>query len=117
MIDVIVPVKGRPSKLERALKSLECQTYQEFEVTVVNDHSLPEDRKKISMICSEFNGMINLIDSKGTGAPAARNFGVKNTHNELILWFDSDDILLPHKLEHDLQLFKSNTFDFVVSRA
>ena len=35
----------------------------------------------------------------------------------MILWFDSDDILLPNKLEHDLQLFKSNTFDFVVSRA
>ena len=117
MIDVIVPVKGRSSKLERALKSLENQTYQEFEVTVVNDHSSPEERKEIAAICSEFNGEINLIDSKGTGASAARNFGFVNTQNELILWFDSDDILLPNKLEHDIHLFKSNTLDFVVSRA
>jgi len=117
MIDVIVPVKGRSSKLERALKSLENQTYQEFEVTVVNDHSSPEERKEIAIICSEFNGEINLIDSKGTGASAARNFGFVNTQNELILWFDSDDILLPNKLEHDLQIFKANTFDFAVSRA
>ena len=117
MIDVIVPVKGRSSKLGRALKSLENQTYKEFEVTVVNDHSLPEERQEIARICSEYNGAINLIDSKGTGAPAARNFGFVNTQNELILWFDSDDVLLPNKLEHDIKLFKSNTFDFVVSRA
>ena len=117
MIDGIVPVKGRSSKLERALKSLENQTYQEFEVTVVNDHSSPEERKEIAMICAKFNGEINLIDSKGTGASAARNFGYVNTQNELILWFDSDDILLPNKLEHDLLLFKSNTYDFAVSRA
>ena len=117
MIDVIVPVKGRPSKLERALKSLEGQTYQEFEVTVVNDHSSPEDRNDIAQICAAYKGPINLIDSKGTGAPAARNFGFGNTQNEYVVWFDSDDILLPNKLEHDLQLFKSNTYDFVVSRA
>ena len=117
MIDVIVPVKGRPSKLGRALKSLEGQTYQEFEVTVVNDHSSPEDRNDIAQICAAYKGPIKLIDSKGTGAPAARNFGFGNTQNEYVLWFDSDDILLPNKLEHDLQIFKSNTFDFAVSRA
>ena len=117
MIDVIVPVKGRPLKLGQALKSLESQTYRAFDVTVVNDHSSAEDRHEIAIICSEYNGTINLIDSKGTGASAARNFGFGNTQNEYILWFDSDDILLPNKLEHDLKLFKANTFDFVVSRA
>jgi glycosyltransferase involved in cell wall biosynthesis len=117
MIDVIVPVKGRPFKLERALKSLENQTYQEFEVTLVNDHSSPEDRNDITQICAAYKGPIKLIDSRGTGASAARNFGFINTQNELILWFDSDDILLPNKLEHDIKLFKSNTYDFVVSRA
>ena len=117
MIDVIVPVKGRPSKLGRALKSLEGQTHQEFEVTVVNDHSSPEDRNDIAQICAAYKGPIKLIDSKGTGAPAARNYGFGNTQNEYVLWFDSDDILLPNKLEHDLQIFKSNTFDFAVSRA
>jgi glycosyltransferase involved in cell wall biosynthesis len=117
MIDVIVPVKGRPSKLGRALKSLEGQTYQEFEVTVVNDHSSPEDRNDIAQICAAYKGPINLIDSKGTGAPAARNFGFEKTSYPYVLWFDSDDILLPNKLEHDLQFFESNTFDFIVSRA
>jgi len=117
MIDVIIPVKGRPSKLGRALNSLEKQTYKEFEVTVVNDHSSQEDRDKISEICSEYSGAINLVDSKGTGAPAARNFGFKKTSHPYVLWFDSDDILLPNKLEHDIQLFNSDTYDFVVSRA
>jgi glycosyltransferase involved in cell wall biosynthesis len=117
MIDIIIPVKGRPSKLGRALHSLEQQTCRSFEVTVVNDHSSQEERADISRICSEYNGVINLIDSRGTGAPAARNFGFQKTSHPYVLWFDSDDVLLPNKLEHDLQLFKSNTFDFVVSRA
>jgi len=117
MIDVIIPVKGRPYKLGRALHSLEEQTYRAFEVTVVNDHSSQEERSEISKICSEYSGVINLKDSKGTGAPAARNFGFQKTSNPYVLWFDSDDLLLPNKLEHDIQLFKSNTFDFVVSRA
>ena len=117
MIDIIIPVKGRPSKLGRALHSLEQQTYTEFEVTVVNDHSSQEERAEISMICSKYNGVVNLIDSRGTGAPAARNFGFQKTSHPYVLWFDSDDMLLPNKLEHDIQLFKSNTFDFVVSRA
>jgi glycosyltransferase involved in cell wall biosynthesis len=117
MIDIIIPVKGRSSKLSRALKSLVNQTYKEFEVTVVNDHSSPEERTEIARICSEYKGAINLIDSKGTGAPAARNFGFEKTSHPYVLWFDSDDLLLPNKLEHDLQFFESNTFDFIVSRA
>ena len=74
MIDVIVPVKGRPFKLERALKSLENQTYQEFEVTLVNDHSSPEDRNDITQICAAYKGPIKLIDSRGNGSIRSEEF-------------------------------------------
>ena len=98
MIDIIIPVKGRPSKLGRALHSLEQQTCRSFEVTVVNDHSSQEERADISRICSEYNGVINLIDSRGTGAPAANHRLQKhplearheqNTRGKTSAWMDA----------------------------
>ncbi|PCJ82687.1 MAG: hypothetical protein COA49_01095 [Bacteroidetes bacterium] len=119
MIDVIIPVKGRPEKLKVALDSIYNQKFRDFTITVVNDHSTENDRLEISKLCQKYESIceISLIDSIGSGAAAARNFGFKNTSNPYVLWFDSDDILLPNKLSHDMSLFESNSYDFVVSRA
>ena len=119
MIDIIIPVKGRSEKLEVALDSIQNQKFREFSVTVVNDHSTGEDSAKINAICERFRSKFNitLIDSIGSGAAAARNFGFQNTSSPYVLWFDSDDVLLPNKLSHDMSLFKSNSYEFVVSRA
>lgn len=121
-IDVIIPIKGRPSMLfERSLPALRSQTIQDFKVTIVDDGSSPDDFIEIKRIVGQFgkSGMdIDLLENKGeSGAAGARNFGFDRTSSKYVLWYDSDDILIENKLEISLALITKANFDFAITRA
>lgn len=119
-IDVIIPVKGRPEVLsERSLPSLRAQHYTSFQVTIVDDGSTVQESKAIRDTCSEFSDLnIRILENLGMpGAAGARNFGFEQSEAPYVLWFDSDDVLLPNKLDHSISLIKSGANDFAVSRA
>lgn len=121
-IDVIIPIKGRPTMLrDRSLPALIAQSFQDFRVTIVDDGSSATERNEIERTIEEFTfkGLdISLLRNEGkSGAAGARNFGFRHTTSEFILWYDSDDILLEHKLETSLSLIESGQFDLAITRA
>ena len=121
-IDVIIPIKGRPGMLqERSLPSLLKQTLQDFKVTIVDDGSSEEDLRTIDETAKEFseNGLdIAVLKNQGApGAAGARNYGLSMTACPYVLWFDSDDILLPNKLDLSLGMIRAGDFNFAITRA
>ena len=121
-IDVIIPIKYRPHLLkERSLPSLLRQTFQDFKVTVVVDGSTFGDHQIIEAIAKAFSGRgldISIMKNRGAaGAAGARNYGLSITDCPYVLWFDSDDILLPNKLEASLKLLEAGDYDFAITRA
>ncbi len=101
MISVIIPAYDRAATIFRAIQSVLVQTFQDFEVIVVDDGStdstctvvknIPDQR--IHLLCHE----------KNLGAAAARNTGMKAARGTYIAWLDSDDEWMPEKLEIQLQ--------------
>lgn len=121
-IDIIIPIKGRPEMLqERSLPSLLNQSFQDFQVTVVDDGSSEEDFQRIQTISHAFSksGLnMNVIRNEGrSGAAGARNFGLDATSSPYVLWFDSDDILLENKLQLSIALIETGNHDLAITRA
>ncbi len=89
LVSVIIPTYNRREKLVNAIKSTLSQTYQNFEVIVVNDGG-----ENVSDIIKQLNDpRIKLITfSKHKGVSAARNAGIKATAGEYIALLDDDDL-------------------------
>ncbi|MCU7699853.1 glycosyltransferase [Enterococcus gallinarum] len=98
--------------MERSLNSVLNQTYEDFEVIIIDDFSSDDTLS----ILSKFNDpRIRIIElNENNGANYARNIGIKSAKGEFIAFQDSDDFWLPNKLERQLEIFYEKNCDVVV---
>lgn len=97
-ISIIVPAYNSEKTLERCLDSVLCQSFQNFEVILVNDGS----RDSSGQICdryAECDSRIHVIHQKNAGVSAARNAGLAVTRGSYTTFLDSDDYLMSSHLE------------------
>lgn len=94
-VSVIVPTYNRPESLSMAVKSILSQTYQDFEIIVINDGGV--DIKNLIDDLNKEQNIIYLNHSSNRGLPAARNTGIKIARGKYIAYLDDDDIFY---LEH-----------------
>lgn len=87
MISVVIPTFNRSAFLKKAIGSVLSQSYQDFELIVIDDGS--ED--DTSRVVASFDSGIKYIKQKNKGPAAARNLGIKNSKGEFIAFLDSDD--------------------------
>jgi glycosyltransferase involved in cell wall biosynthesis len=105
-VSIVIPTLNRAHLVTRAIKSVLNQTYQDFEIIVVDDGSIDETEKVIKR-CN--NKRIKYKKHQKTRGPgAARNTGIDATYGDYIAFLDSDDEWLPTKLEKQINLFKKN---------
>lgn len=103
-ISVIIPVFNNDDTIERALVSVQSQTYPIYEVLICDDGSVDRTLE----ICKTFSKSLPLkiIQSdQQTGAAAARNRGIHKATGDLVAFLDADDEWLPRKLELQVQKF------------
>lgn len=97
-VSVIVPTHKRPALLERALVSLEKQTFLNFEVIVV-ENGCPPEAEKIAARFQERGMRIRYFYEPVPSLPKARNIGIAHALGEFIAHLDDDDEWEPSKLE------------------
>ena len=96
-VSVIVPTYNRPDRLRTALASLAAQTYQDFEVIVVNDAG--RDVEFVVAACADRHRITTVIHDRNRGLAAARNSGLREAKGAYIAYLDDDDRYLPNHLE------------------
>ncbi len=101
LVSIIIPTYERVCELERAINSIICQTYDEWEVIVIDNHSSDGTDEIISL----FNDpRIKLYKIHNMGVIAAsRNFGIKVSSGKYIAFLDSDDWWKKNKLEESVK--------------
>jgi len=109
-VSIVIPTYKRADYLDRLLTSIQVQTFQDFEVIVVDDNSPNYEEylavvEKYKNIFSEFK-FITKAENKG--APNSRNIGIKEAKYDLIALVDDDDEWLPLKLEKQVEVFSNN---------
>ena len=109
-ISVIVPVYNAEKYLVECLESLVNQTYQNFEIILVNDGSTDNSSK----ICEEYKKKyknIKYISIENHGVSYARNLGIAEASGDYIMFVDSDDIISLN-LSSNLDSYSENIIYF-----
>lgn len=107
LITVIIPTYKRNETLERAIRSVECQTYPNIEIIVVDDNAeFPEYREKNKQMAKKHSQVIFLENKQNLGGGLTRNEGIKHAKGKFIAFLDDDDEYLPEKLEKQYNLYK-----------
>jgi glycosyltransferase involved in cell wall biosynthesis len=95
-ISVIIPLYNRGEYIKRAIDSVITQTYQNFEIIIVDGHSSDEGP---SIVRSIKDSRIIFFEQEGKGLAIARNQGVNRANNNFIAFLDADDEWSPEHLD------------------
>ncbi len=94
---VIIPVYNAEDYIEQSLRSVFAQTYQDFEIIVIDDGSTDNTAEVVSKFADRQN--LQYLRQANAGPAAARNKGIKEASGQYIAFLDSDDFWHPQKLE------------------
>ena len=107
-ISVIVPIYNAEKFLDKCIKSILNQTYEKFELILVNDGS----KDNSLSICNKYKSKDNrviVIDKKNEGSIVARNIGIKASNSDYVMFVDSDDWIDKNTLQIAVdEMVKSN---------
>ena len=101
LVSVIIPTYNREALVCRAIQSVLNQSYQNFEIIVVDDGSTDNSANIVRAINDD---RIRLFSQKNCGVSAARNKGIELAVSDLIAFLDSDDQWTPKFIETVLKL-------------
>jgi len=105
-VTVIIPVYNREESILRAAWSVLGQTYQNFEIIIVDDGSTDKTSDIVRSLAKDDQRICYLKSEKNMGAQAARNTGIRAAKGDWISFLDSDDQWLPHSLEIRMKMAK-----------
>ena len=101
MISIVIPLYNKEKQVANTLQSVFNQTFQDFEVVIVNDGSTDKSVEEVE----KFNNpRICLIHQKNAGVSAARNKGIAETKYDYIALLDADDEWYPDYLQEQVNL-------------
>ena len=101
MISVVIPLYNKERQISDTLRSVLQQSFQDFEVVVVNDGSTDGS---VAAAESVQDDRIRIIHQENAGVSAARNRGIEESRYEFIAFLDADDRWKPDYLQTQYEL-------------
>ncbi|SEH31241.1 glycosyltransferase family 2 protein [Selenomonas sp. KH1T6] len=98
-ISVIVPLYNARKYLQEAIDSVLAQTFQDFEIIVVDDCSTDGSWELVNRLYGENDNVCLYRHENNKTAGGARNTGLEHAKGKYIAFLDSDDLYMPETLE------------------
>ena len=92
-VSIVVPVYNVEKYLPQCLESILNQTFQNFEIIVVNDGSTDESERIIQQYSLKYPNKIRAFSQENQGLAATRNLALKYASGKYISFVDSDDFV------------------------
>src|SRR5215207_5031419 len=102
LVSVIVVFLNAEKFIEEALESVLAQTYDNWELLLVDDGSTDSSTEIALRYANRYSGRVRYVEHpwhQNRGASASRNLGIRHAKGEYIAFLDADDVWLAHKLE------------------
>lgn len=113
LVSVIVPIYNIEKYIDRCIKSIVDQTYDNIEVLLVVDGAT-DNSLNICKSWAKKDKRIRVIYQENGGVSSARNHGIKESKGEYITFVDGDDYIANQMIENLIEGIKNNNVDFSV---
>ena len=108
LVSVIMPAYNSEAFISEAIRSVIQQTYQNWELLVIDDASSDSTLKLIQKYSENDNRIKVFKNSANLGTHKARNRGIKAAEGDFIAFLDADDQWKPEKLVKQLEILSSD---------
>lgn len=102
MISVVIPLYNKEKQIANTLQTVLSQTYQDFEIVIVNDGSTDNSVVEVEKVQ---DSRIRIIHQQNRGVSAARNKGIEEAKYDLVAFLDADDEWKSEYLETQYKLY------------
>ena len=109
----IVPAYNAEASVARCINSIQNQSYNNFEIIVVDDGSLDRTGEILDEIALK-DGRVKVYHEENRGVSAARNFALKKVTGDVVLFVDADDLLLKEYLEKMINILQQEDVDLAI---
>lgn len=112
LVSIIMPSYNCAKFIEESIRSVQAQTYKNWEIIFVDDCSKDDTLNVVSVI-KEHDSRIRLFQNDvNSGAAVSRNNALKEVRGRWIAFLDSDDLWEPTKLEKQIDFMMKNEYSF-----
>jgi len=115
LVSIITPVHNSERYVAEMLQSVIDQTYQEWELIIVDDFSSDQSAAIISEFATKDYRIRFIQSEKNVGAAEARNVALRKAQGEYIAFLDSDDMWHSTKLEKQVTFMQQHGYAFSFS--
>lgn len=113
-VSIVVPVYNAAAYLEKTVEMVRNQTFENWELLLVDDHSTDGSRSILEKLAAEDGRIVLMRQEDGVkGAANARNLGIRHASGRYLAFLDADDIWRADKLEKELAFLKEREAAFV----
>lgn len=103
-VSVVIPTYNSIKYLIVAIESVLNQTFQDFEILVIDDGSTDDTKETLK----KYKNQVTYIYQENAGVAAARNNGINRAQGEYIAFLDADDYWVPTKLEKQIAALENS---------
>ena len=114
-VSVIIPAYNAADFIAAALDSIFSQTFNDYEVIVINDGS--PDTTQLEQALAPYLTRIIYLKQENRGAAAARNVGLRSARGRFVAFLDADDLWLPAYLASQINFLDTSNVDLVYADA
>ena len=116
LVSIIMPSYNCGKFIEKSIRSVLAQTYENWELIIVDDYS-KDDTLKIANSFQKLDNRIKVFQNiSNVGAAISRNTALKNAKGRWVAFLDSDDLWHPEKLERQIRFMEENGYAFSYTR-
>lgn len=111
LVSIVTPTYNCGRFIAETIRSVQAQTYTDWEMIIVDDCSTDDTKKITSRFTDDSRIKYHRLE-QNSGASVARNTAIKMARGRWIAFLDSDDLWLPHKLERQIKFMIENGHAF-----
>ena len=112
LVSIIMPSYNCAAYIEESIRCVQAQTYQNWELIIVDDCSTDDTINRISNLKDKDKRIFLYQNESNSGAAVSRNLALQKARGRWIAFLDSDDLWEPQKLEKQIAFMEINNYAF-----
>ena len=112
LVSIIMPSYNCAAYIEESIRCVQAQTYQNWELIIVDDCSTDDTINRISNLKDKDKRIFLYQNESNSGAAVSRNLALQKARGRWIAFLDSDDLWEPQKLEKQIAFMEKYNYAF-----